>query len=170
METRPQGVLSCFLNTYAGPAYTVYHINISHAPKIFEILATPKIYCTLTLRGKSLKFKETTPKNSSFCDDPQKISTKSSTPININFSDPTRPPQYIYIYIYQNIWTKPPYIWKYQSTSTPTPTHTHPTPTHTPTHTHTHTHTHTLWPSPVVFTHSMLKCKLLYGLCICTGF
>ena len=52
--------------------------------KIFENLATQKIsrFCSLTLK-KSLKCIEMTLKLAQFCDDPKKISTKSSYPQKI---------------------------------------------------------------------------------------
>ena len=52
--------------------------NFKHPKEIFEILATHKIsqFCTLTLK-KTLNSIEMTLKLAQFCDDPQKISTKS---------------------------------------------------------------------------------------------
>ena len=55
--------------------------NFKHPKKIFEILATKKKsqFCTLTLK-KTLNCIEMTLKLAQFCDDPKKISIKSSYP------------------------------------------------------------------------------------------
>ena len=59
--------------------------NFKHPKKIFEILATPKnipiLY--LGLEKKTLNCIEMTLKQAQFCDDPKKISAKSSYPQNI---------------------------------------------------------------------------------------
>ena len=82
------GVLYFFLIRRLGPS--IYRSpqknirNFKHPKFFFEILATQKIsqFCTLTLK-KTLKCKEMTLKLAKFCDDPKKISTKSSYPQRI---------------------------------------------------------------------------------------
>ena len=68
---------------YCSPPKNVRNFN--HPQKIFGILATPKnipiLY--LDLKKKTLKCIEMTLKLAQLCDDPQKISTKSTYPQKI---------------------------------------------------------------------------------------
>ena len=81
------GTLIFFRIRRLGPS--IYHSpkkyqEFQALQKIFGILATPKISqsCTLTLK-KTLKCLEMTLKLAQCCDDPKKISTKSSYPKKI---------------------------------------------------------------------------------------
>ena len=69
----------------------------------------------MTLKKKTLNCIEMTLKLAQFCDDPKKISTKSSYPKKIFIFLKT--PKNIEIQNFEpKKWTEPTYVWKYQST------------------------------------------------------
>ena len=80
-------VFSIFSYVGLGPAPNIHPKirNFKHPKKIFEILATPKIPPNLYLYPIKVECIEMAPKYSPICDNPTKISTKSSYPKKYSF-------------------------------------------------------------------------------------